>query len=119
MVAQFDPAAVVLDPVSNFIDNSTAIEAQSMLLRLIDFLKHKGITALFTHLTSGKSATEATDVGVSSLIDTWLLLRDLETGLERTRVLHVLKSRGMPHSKQVHEFQLTSRGIELKKGKRP
>jgi circadian clock protein KaiC len=117
MVAQFGPAAVVLDPISNFIDNSTAIETQSMLLRLIDFLKDKGVTALFTHLTSGKSPTEATDVGVSSLIDTWLLLRNVETGLERTRVLYVLKSRGMPHSTQVREFQLTSRGIELKKDK--
>jgi circadian clock protein KaiC len=115
MVAQFDPAAVVIDPVSNFIDTSTAIETQSMLLRLIDFLKSKQITALFTHLTSGGGATEATDVGVSSLIDTWLLVRDIETGIERTRGLYVLKSRGMPHSNQIREFLLTPRGIELKK----
>ena len=80
IVAEFDPAAVVIDPISNFIDTSTAIEAQAMLLRLIDFLKSKQITALFTHLTSGGGATEATDVGISSLIDTWLLVRDVETG---------------------------------------
>ncbi|HWM43929.1 MAG TPA: circadian clock protein KaiC, partial [Burkholderiales bacterium] len=115
MVAQLDPAAVVIDPVSNFIDNSTAIDTQSMLLRLIDFLKAKGITALFTHLTSGGGATEATDVGVSSLIDTWLLVRGIEIGNERTRGLYVLKSRGMPHSNQIREFLLTSRGIELKR----
>jgi circadian clock protein KaiC len=115
MVAQFDPAAVVIDPVSNFIDTSTAIETQSMLLRLIDFLKSRQITALFTHLTSGGGATEATDVGVSSLIDTWLLVRDIETGIERTRGLYVLKSRGMPHSNQIREYLLTPRGIELKK----
>jgi circadian clock protein KaiC len=118
MVAQFDPAAVVIDPISNFIDTSTAIEAQAMLLRLIDFLKAKQITAVFTHLTSGNSVSEATDVGVSSLIDTWLLVRDIEVGGERTRGLYVLKSRGMPHSNQVREFNLTSRGIELKKGKK-
>jgi circadian clock protein KaiC len=118
MVAQFDPAAVIIDPISNFIDTSTAIETQSMLMRLIDFLKSKGITALFTHLTSGGRAAEATDVGVSSLIDTWLLLRDVETGSERSRILHVLKSRGMPHSNQLREFLLTPKGIELKKGRK-
>jgi circadian clock protein KaiC len=114
MVAQFDPAAVVIDPISNFIDTSTAIETQAMLLRLIDFLKGKQITALFTHLTSGASATEATDVGVSSLIDTWLLLRDIDTGRERTRGLNVIKSRGMPHSNQIREFLITPRGVQLK-----
>jgi circadian clock protein KaiC len=113
MVARFEPAAVILDPISNFIDTSTALETQSMLMRLIDFLKGKGITALFTHLTGGARPAEATTVGVSSLIDTWLLLRDVEAGVERRRVLYVLKSRGMPHSNQVREFRLTSRGIEL------
>src|SRR5687767_1001203 len=114
MVSEFKPAAVVIDPVSNFISNSTAIETQAMLLRLVDFLKEKQITALFTHLTSGGSATEATDVGISSLVDTWLLLRNIEVGSARTRGLYVLKSRGMPHSHQIREFILTPSGIELK-----
>jgi len=113
MVAEFEPAAVVVDPVSNFIDSSSAIEAQAMLMRLIDFLKGKQITALLTHLTSGGRAAEATDIGVSSIIDTWLLVRDFETGDERTRGLYVLKSRGMPHSKQIREFVITSRGVQL------
>ena len=69
---------------------------------------------MFTHLTSGGSASEATDVGISSLIDTWLLLRDIELGGERNRGLYVLKSRGMPHSNQIREFVLTPEGIELK-----
>jgi len=113
MVAEFEPAAVVVDPVSNFIDSSSAIDAQAMLMRLIDFLKGKQITALLTHLTSGGRAAEATDIGVSSIIDTWLLVRDVETGDERTRGLYVLKSRGMPHSKQIREFVITSRGVQL------
>jgi len=113
MVAQFDPAAIVIDPVSNFIDSSTALETQAMLLRLIDFLKTKQITALFTHLTSGDGALEGTDVGISSLIDTWLLVKTFETGDERSRGLYVLKSRGMPHSKQIREFLITSRGVQL------
>jgi circadian clock protein KaiC len=114
MVSQFNPAVVVIDPISNFIDNTTAIEAQAMLLRLVDFLKAKQITALFTHLTGGGNALEATDIGISSLIDTWLLLRDIETGTSRTKGLYVLKSRGMPHSHEIREFVLTPRGIELK-----
>ena len=113
-VAEFEPAAVVVDPVSNFIDSSSAIEAQAMLMRLIDFLKGRQITALLTHLTRGGGATEATDIGISSLIDTWLLVRDFETGDERSRGLYVLKSRGMPHSKQIREFLITARGVQLK-----
>jgi len=114
MVSEFDPAAVVIDPISNFIDNSTAIEAQAMLLRLVDFLKAKQITGLFTHLTSGSAALEATDIGISSLIDTWLLLRDIEIGNARSKGLYVLKSRGMPHARDIRQFQLSPRGIELK-----
>jgi circadian clock protein KaiC len=84
-----------------------------MLLRLVDFLKEKQITAMFTHLTSGGRAMEKTDVGISSLIDTWLLLRDIELGGERNRGLYVLKSRGMKHSNQIREFVLTPEGIDL------
>jgi circadian clock protein KaiC len=113
-VAEFEPAAVVVDPVSNFIDNSSAIEAHAMLMRLVDFLKGKQITALLTHLTSGGRTTEATEIGISSIIDTWILVRDFETGDERSRGLYVLKSRGMPHSKQIREFLITARGVQLK-----
>jgi circadian clock protein KaiC len=105
---------VVIDPISNFIDTSTAVETQAMLLRLVDFLKAKQITALFTHLTSGDGALEATDVGISSLIDTWLLVRNIEIGNARSRGLYVLKSRGMPHSHEIREFLFTPRGIQLK-----
>jgi circadian clock protein KaiC len=113
MVAELKPAAVIIDPISNFIDTGTAADAQSMLLRLVDFLKEKQITAMFTHLTGGGSAMEKTDVGISSLIDTWLLLRDIELGGERNRGLYVLKSRGMKHSNQIREFLLTSEGVQL------
>jgi circadian clock protein KaiC len=113
MVAEFKPEAVIVDPISNFIDSSTQLEAQAMLLRLVDFLKEEGVTAFFTHLTSGAAAREATDVGISSLIDTWLLLRDIEVGGERNRCLYVIKSRGMKHSNQIREFLLTSQGVQL------
>ncbi|HET7131686.1 MAG TPA: ATPase domain-containing protein, partial [Gammaproteobacteria bacterium] len=112
-VTEFEPSTVIVDPISNFVATGTTLDAQAMLLRLIDFLKQKQITALFTHLTSGGKAAEATDIGVSSLIDTWLLLRDIELGGERNRGLYVIKSRGMPHSNQVREFLITSGGIKL------
>ena len=84
-----------------------------MLLRLIDFLKSRQITALFVNLTAGGDAWERTDVGISSLIDTWILLRDIELAGERNRGLYVLKSRGMKHSNQIREYLITSEGIEL------
>src|SRR5688572_1834420 len=113
MVQEFKPAAVIVDPISNLMDAGNAQEAQMMLLRLVDFLKEKQITAMMTHLTSGGSAVEKTDIGISSLIDTWLLVRDIELGGERNRGLYVLKSRGMRHSNQIREFMLTSEGIRL------
>jgi len=84
-----------------------------MLVRLMDFLKVQGITAFFTNLTSGGHALERTDVNISSLVDTWLFLRDIELGGERNRAIYVLKSRGMAHSNQLREFLLTDRGVDL------
>ncbi len=113
MVAEFKPKSVIIDPISNFSTAGTTLDAESMLLRLIDFLKSSGITAFFVNLTSGAKAQEATDVGVSSIIDTWIVLRDIELGGERNRGLYVIKSRGMKHSNQIREFLITSDGIQL------
>ena len=112
-VAALDPKAVVIDPISNFIAVGATTDVKAMLLRLIDFFKGKQITTLFTCLTSGGSPEEQTDVGVSSLMDTWLLLRDAELGGERNRCIYILKSRGMAHSNQVREFLLTDKGVDL------
>ena len=84
-----------------------------MLVRLIDLFKARGITPMFTSLTSGEENTEQADTGISSLIDAWILLRNLEQGGERTRNLYVLKARGMRHSNQIREFRLTDRGADL------
>jgi circadian clock protein KaiC len=115
LVRDFRPQVVVVDPISNMLVAGTADDAQAMLLRLVDSLKHQQITALFTNLTSaGDASLEQTDLGVSSIVDTWLLLRDIELGGERNRGMYVLKSRGMAHSNQIREFLLTDRGIELR-----
>lgn len=113
-VRDFDPSLVIVDPISNFIASGTAGEAHSMLLRLVDFLKSRGTTAVFVSLMSGARVAEATDQQISSLIDSWILLRDMELGGERNRGLFVLKSRGTAHSNQVREFLLTSHGVELR-----
>jgi circadian clock protein KaiC len=112
-ITDFKPSVVAMDPISNMIVTGSNMEVQSMLLRLIDFLKMNQITALFTNLTSGGSFAESTEIGVSSLMDTWLLLRDIELNGERNRGLYVLKSRGMAHSNQIREFLITSHGVKL------
>ena len=104
---------MVLDPINAFVMGENQADIKTMLLRLIDFLKMKRITAFFTSLNSGGEVLEMSDIYISSLIDTWLLLRDIEIGGERNRGLYILKSRGMAHSNQIREFRLTNHGIEL------
>jgi circadian clock protein KaiC len=113
LVNEFEPKVVVLDPIGSLIQAGNSRDAHIMLIRLIDFLKQKGITAFLTNLTSGGAALERTDVEISSIVDTWLLMRDMEVGGERNRALYVLKSRGMAHSNQLREFLLTPRGVDL------
>jgi circadian clock protein KaiC len=111
-LTEFKPQAVVLDPVSSLTNNGAWTDVQAMLTRLMDHLKSELITSFFTSL-SATSADEKTDIGISSIIDTWLLLRDFESNGERDRVIYILKSRGMAHSNQLREFRLTSQGAQL------
>ena len=113
LIEDFQPRVVVLDPVTSFLSSGTSNEVKGMLTRLIYFLKSCEVTALMTTLSSEVEHLEQTDVHVSSLIDTWLVLRDVESGGERNRGLIILKSRGMAHSNQIREFLLTKNGIEL------
>lgn len=112
LVKEFEPSVVILDPITNFVAVGNEIEVKAMLTRLIDFLKAKNITTLLTDL-SHMSETEITGLNISSIIDTWLLLRDIELGGERNRGMYILKSRGMSHSNQIREFLLTDSGIDL------
>ena len=109
----FRPHVVVIDPITNFASVGSRSEVKSMVTRLIDMFKSRQITAMFTSLTAGDSSPELSEVGVSSQMDSWLLLRNLETNGERDRGLYVLKSRGMAHSNQIREFVLTKHGIQL------
>ena len=109
----FNPKVVVIDPITNFASIGTDSEVKSMVTRLIDVFKSRHITAMFTSLTTGDAGIESSEVGVSSQMDAWLLLRNLESNGERNRGLYVLKARGMAHSNQIREFLLTNHGIEL------
>jgi circadian clock protein KaiC len=113
LVEKWKPSAVVIDPISNLLTGSSLLEAKSMLMRLIDFLKSAGITAILIDLTSRSEDLESTRIGISSLADTWILLRDVELNGERNRCIYVLKSRGMANSNQVREFLITKNGIDL------
>jgi circadian clock protein KaiC len=114
LIDNFRPSAVVVDPINSFVSVDNEIEAKSLSMRLIDYLKLNQITAFLTSLTSGGNEPENTDIFISSLIDTWILLRDIELGGERNRGVYILKSRGMAHSNQIREFLLTDNGIELR-----
>lgn len=114
LTEEFNPNVVVIDPITNFGSVGTHSEVKSMVTRLIDMFKSREITAMFTSLTAGGSAPELSEVGVSSQMDTWLLLRNLESNGERNRGLYVLKSRGMAHSNQIREFLLTDHGVQLR-----
>ncbi|HEX6824366.1 MAG TPA: circadian clock protein KaiC [Candidatus Sulfotelmatobacter sp.] len=113
LTAAFNPKVVVIDPITNFASVGTYSEVKSMVTRLIDMFKSRQITAMFTSLTSGDSAPELSDVGVSSQMDAWVLLRNLESNGERNRGLYILKARGMAHSNQIREFVLTDHGAQL------
>ena len=113
-VNDFEPVAVVVDPMSALLNAGVTDDVHSMVLRLVDFLKSGGVTALFTNLggVSGENAT--TEIQISSLMDVWLLLYNRESNGEHNRQLYLLKSRGMAHSNQVREFILSSDGIKLR-----
>ena len=112
-IEELSPSVVVVDPITNLISVGTTTEIRAMLMRLIDHLKSRETTAIFTSLTAGGAALEQSEVGVSSLMDAWLLVRFTEGNGERNRELYVLKSRGMAHSNQMREFVMSERGISL------
>jgi len=112
-ITEYEPTVVVVDPISNFLSIGEIAETKSMLTRLLDFLKTREITALFTSLTNGSSELEDSQVGVSSLMDAWLLVKNIESNGERNRGLYILKARGIGHSNQVREFRLTDHGMDL------
>jgi circadian clock protein KaiC len=112
-VERSNPSVVIVDPISNFAGSGNLRDVNAVLIRLIDFLKTRAITCFMTFLTENGDRLEATDIGISSIVDVWLMVRDIELSGERNRGLYVLKARGMSHSNQIREFLLTSEGIKL------
>jgi circadian clock protein KaiC len=111
-VEKVDPSVVIMDPITNLISVADIAAVKAMLTRTIDFLKLRANTALFTNLTLGDQPDD-TAIGISSLMDSWLVLRDVRVGYARQRNLTVLKSRGMAHSNEIREFRLDDRGISI------
>jgi circadian clock protein KaiC len=111
-VARHEPSLVVMDPISAFTESGDRLEVQSMLLRMVDALKNRGITAVFTNLTHGEDVI-TTEAGLSSLMDVWVLLLNREVNGEFNRELYLLKARGTSHSNQVREFVMSDNGIQL------
>ncbi|MBD2384195.1 circadian clock protein KaiC [Cylindrospermum sp. FACHB-282] len=113
LIQKFNPSTVVIDPISNLTSSGNLNQTKMFFIRLVDFLKSQQITVLLNNLTPGGGPFEQTEMGISSLMDTWIEVRMLESNGERSRLLYVLKSRGMEHSNQVREFLLTKQGIQL------
>jgi circadian clock protein KaiC len=107
------PTTIIIDPMSNLVLTGTLLQIKTFFMRLIDYLKSQQITVLMTNLITGGTPLEHTEIGISSLMDTWLEVRVIESNGERNRLLQLIKSRGMEHSNQVREFRLTSQGVEL------
>ena len=112
-IAAFQPHVVIVDPLTSLMDLGTASEGKGMVTRLIDYLKAGQTTSLFTSLTQGGHALQQSESGMSSLMDSWILLQDFEGNGERNRVLYVLKARGMAHSNQIREFLISGHGIDV------
>ncbi len=113
MIKEFKPDVVIFDPITNLISVGSVSDVKSMLTRLIDFLLDEQITVMFTALSLNTVINEQTDEGVSSLVDTWVMVRYIEYNGERNRGVYIMKSRGMQHSNQVREFVISDRGIDL------
>lgn len=110
---KFDPQVVIVDPLNGFITGDNITDVKSMLMRLVDFLQTKQISSMFTQLMSSNVAHGTSDIAISSMVDTWLVMHDIEIGGERNRCLYIIKSRGMAHSNQVRECLITDHGVEL------
>ncbi len=114
LVNELEPELVIIDPINAYLTGGKELETKTMLVRLTDFLKQNGITGFFTNLSSADGTSESTEVNISSMMDTWILLRDIEQGNERNRGIYVLKSRGISNSNQIREFLITDDGVKLK-----
>lgn len=114
IINRFDPRVVVIDPATALLNSSSETETKSMVLRLVDFLKSRQITAFLTTLTDKADAVDESGINISSMVDTWLVLQEIESSGERNRGIYILKSRGTAHSNQVREFLLTGHGVELR-----
>lgn len=112
-IGELRPSIVVIDPITNLVSASGSYDVKSMLVRLVDFLKVQQITSMFTNLTFAGDPQERTAAAVSSLMDTWIVLRDSKPNGRPRRELYVLKSRGMAHSREVRELIVSKSGLDL------
>jgi circadian clock protein KaiC len=113
LLEQHKPDVVAIDPISSLLPGGPDYDIHALVLRIVDFLKLRGTTGFFTALNAADD-DRTTATAISSLVDTWFLLRNVESDGERNRILYLLKSRGMAHSNQIREFLLTSSGVRLR-----
>jgi len=113
LISHITPKIAVFDPLSGYLSLGESLEVKAMLTRLLDYLKAQQVTSIFNTLVEGDQTELQSEIGVSSLMDVWILLRNLENNGERNRGIYILKARGIAHSNQIREFVLTDHGLEL------
>ena len=114
IIADYKPSVIILDPITNLMTEGPNSDIRGMLTRFVDYLKTKQITVLFTAaITVGSIERNPSDEGISSMVDTWIMVQDIEVEEKRTRSLCVMKSRGMQHSHLVREFKISGKGITI------
>jgi circadian clock protein KaiC len=113
LIEEFHPNIVVIDPISSLTAVGSSGEARAMVTRLVDFLKKQGTTGVYTDLTFGDAPIEQTELGISSLMDVWILLQQIQGNGRRDRTISILKARGIAHSNEILEFLITDKGIRL------
>jgi circadian clock protein KaiC len=114
IIYHLKPSIVILDPITNLMTEGPNSDIRSMLTRFVDFLKTQNVTVMFTAaITVGSIERNPSDEGISSMVDTWIMVQDIEVDSERTRSLCVMKSRGMIHSNEVMKFKISTKGITL------
>lgn len=114
IINQTRPVVAILDPITNLMTEGPNSDIRSMLTRFVDFLKTQKITVMFTAaITVGSIERNPSDEGISSMVDTWVMVQDIEVDAERSRSLCVMKSRGMEHSNEIRKFTISSKGITL------
>jgi len=113
-VEEMGAKRILVDSVSHLERlTSDPIELRYIEYGFINALKRLGLTSVLTKESPVLLGGEAGTYGLSFLVDSYILLRYVEIESAIHKALLVLKLRGSDHAKDIRQFEITSRGIEI------